>query len=66
VAHIRAGRLVHVLPDYHREGADFKVILPSSQQIPTAVSAFIEFAAKKLRSIIPREAPKAAPRARRR
>jgi DNA-binding transcriptional LysR family regulator len=66
VAHIRAGRLVHVLPDYHREGADLKVILPSSQQIPTAVSAFIEFAAKKLRSIIPGQAPKAAPRARRR
>jgi DNA-binding transcriptional LysR family regulator len=66
VAHIRAGRLVHVLPDYHREGADLKVILPSGQQIPTAVSAFIEFAAKKLRSIIPGQAPKAAPRARRR
>ena len=66
VAHIHAGRLVHVLPDYRREGADLNVILPTRQQIPTAVSAFIEFAAKKLRSIIPGQAPKAAPRARRR
>ncbi len=62
-AHIRAGRLVRVLPRYRREGAHLNVILPSSQQIPTAVSAFVAFAADKLRSIIiedetPRSTPK--------
>jgi DNA-binding transcriptional LysR family regulator len=51
-AHIRAGRLVRVLARYRREGADLNVILPSSQQIPTAVSAFIGFAADKLGSIV--------------
>jgi DNA-binding transcriptional LysR family regulator len=66
VAHIHAGRLVHVLPDYRREGADLNVILPTGQQIPTAVSAFVEFAAEKLQSIIHGQGPKAAPRARRR
>jgi DNA-binding transcriptional LysR family regulator len=50
--HLGAGRLVHVLPEYQRAGADLNVILPSSQQIPTAVSAFVEFAAEKLQSIM--------------
>jgi DNA-binding transcriptional LysR family regulator len=50
VPHIGAGRLVYVLPEYRRAGADLNVILPSSQQIPTAVSAFVEFAAEKLQS----------------
>ena len=48
VPHIGAGRLVYVLPEYRRAGADLNVILPSSQQIPTAVSAFVEFTAEKL------------------
>jgi LysR family transcriptional regulator AphB len=65
-AHTHAGRLVRVLPDYGREGANLNVILPSSQQIPTAVSAFIEFAAGKLQSIIGRQTPKSAPKRRRR
>jgi DNA-binding transcriptional LysR family regulator len=65
-AHIHAGRLVRVLPDYGREGADLNVILPSSQQIPTAVSAFVEFAAGKLQSIIGQQAPKPDPKRRRR
>jgi len=64
-AHLHAGRLVRVLPDYGREGADLNVILPSSQQIPTAVSAFVEFAAGKLQSIIGRHAPKSVPKRRR-
>jgi DNA-binding transcriptional LysR family regulator len=51
VPHLGAGRLVHVLPDYRRAGADLNVILPSSQQIPTAVSAFVEFAGRKLQAI---------------
>jgi DNA-binding transcriptional LysR family regulator len=55
VPHIRAGRLIHVLPQYRRDGADLSVILPSSQQIPTAVLAFVEFAADKFQSMIDSE-----------
>jgi DNA-binding transcriptional LysR family regulator len=51
-AELRAGRLVHVLPDYRREGADFNIILPSGRQIPAAVSAFVEFATERLRSVV--------------
>ena len=65
-AHIHSGRLVVVLPDYRREGVDLNVILPTRQQIPNAVSAFIEFAADKLMSIMGRDAPQIAPRAGRR
>jgi DNA-binding transcriptional LysR family regulator len=64
--HIQTGRLVHVLPDYRREGGDLNVILPTSQQIPTAVSAFVEFAAGKLESILGQQAAKTVPKARRR
>jgi DNA-binding transcriptional LysR family regulator len=49
---IRAGRLVRVLPEYRREGADFNVLLPSRQQIPSAVSAFVDFATEKLRAML--------------
>jgi len=45
-----AGRLVHVLPDYRRGGADLNVVLPGRQQIPSAVSAFVEFATDRLHS----------------
>jgi DNA-binding transcriptional LysR family regulator len=61
VPHFGAGRLVHVLPDYRRAGADLNVILPSSQQIPTAVSAFVEFAADKLQSIMEKRARASVP-----
>ena len=44
-------------PDAGREGADLSVILPSSQQIPPAVSAFVEFATDKLRSVNQPQAP---------
>jgi DNA-binding transcriptional LysR family regulator len=57
VPHILAGRLIHLLPQYRREGADLSVILPSSQQIPPAVSAFVEFATDKLRSVNQPQAP---------
>lgn len=57
--HVRAGRLRHVLPEYRREGADLNVILPSSQQIPTAVAVFVEFVADKFRSTIAAERPSA-------
>ena len=60
-AHIHSGRLVVVLPDYRREGVDLNVILPTRQQIPTAVSAFVEFAAEKLMSIMGRNVPRAHP-----
>jgi DNA-binding transcriptional LysR family regulator len=50
--HLRAGRLLHVLPGYKREAADLNVIVPSRQQIPTAVSAFVDFVADKLQCII--------------
>ena len=64
--HLHAGRLGVVLPDYRREGGDLNVILPTSQQIPTAVSAFVEFAAGKLQSIMGPEASKPGSKERRR
>jgi DNA-binding transcriptional LysR family regulator len=51
-AHLHSGSLVHVLPGYWREGADLNVILPSGRLIPTAVSAFVEFAAAKFESMM--------------
>jgi len=55
VPHIHAGRLIRVLPQYRRDGADLSVILPSRQQIPTAVLAFVEFATDKFQSMIDSE-----------
>ena len=49
---IREGRLVRVLPDYRRDGAEFNVLLPSRQQIPSAVSAFVDFATERLRAMV--------------
>jgi DNA-binding transcriptional LysR family regulator len=63
--HVHAGRLLHVLPHYRREGVDLSVILPSGRQIPTAVSAFVEFAADKVQSIMDGGRP-TAPKAGRR
>lgn len=48
---LNAGRLVRLLPEYRRDGANLNVLVPSNQQIPAAVTAFIEFAAEKLQSI---------------
>ena len=50
-ADLRAGRLIHVLQTYRRDGADLNIVLPSRQHIPSAVSAFVEFAVSKLQSI---------------
>ena len=50
-AEIRSGRLRLVLPDYRRAGTDFCVVLPSHQQIPAAVLAFVEFATAKLETL---------------
>jgi len=45
-----AGRLVRVLPHYHRDGADFYAVCVSRRHIPRAVAAFIEFAVERLRA----------------
>jgi DNA-binding transcriptional LysR family regulator len=49
---LNAGRLVPVLPEYRRDGADLHIVLPSRQHIPTAVSAFVEYASARLRSMV--------------
>jgi DNA-binding transcriptional LysR family regulator len=46
---IAAGRLLRVLPEYRRDGADFYAVYVSRRHIPRAVSAFIEFAVERLR-----------------
>jgi DNA-binding transcriptional LysR family regulator len=46
---IAAGRLVRVLPEFRRDGADFYAVCVSRRHIPRAVSAFIEFAVERLR-----------------
>jgi DNA-binding transcriptional LysR family regulator len=58
-AELRAGHLIHVLQDYRRDGADLNIVLPSRQHVPTAVSAFVEFAMVKLQSITTCEVPAA-------
>jgi DNA-binding transcriptional LysR family regulator len=47
---IAAGRLLKVLPDYRREGADLYAVCVSRRHIPRAVSAFIEFSVDRLRA----------------
>jgi DNA-binding transcriptional LysR family regulator len=49
---IEAGHLVRVLPRYRREGADLYAVYVSRRQIPRAASAFVEFAAERIRSVI--------------
>jgi DNA-binding transcriptional LysR family regulator len=55
------GRLLQVLPEYRREGVDFCVVLPSRQQTPAAVSAFIDFAAANIESMIDQQQPRERP-----
>jgi DNA-binding transcriptional LysR family regulator len=57
---LSAGRLVHILPNYRSGGAKFSVILPSREQIPAAVSTFVEFATAKLETLLANHAPKPA------
>jgi DNA-binding transcriptional LysR family regulator len=45
---LQAGRLVSVLPDYHRTGYGLHVLYPSRQHLPLAVSAFIGLVMEKL------------------
>jgi len=50
--HLRAGRLVPLLPGYRREGPGFNVVLPSREHVPRAVLSFIEFAERYLRQLV--------------
>lgn len=49
---IASGRLLRVLPEYRRDGADFYAVYASRRHIPRAVSAFIEFAVGRVRQIM--------------
>lgn len=46
---LQAGRLVPVLPQYHRTGYGLHVLYPSRQHLPLAVSAFIGLVMEKLK-----------------
>jgi len=46
--HLRTGRLVHVLPEHRREGGGMQVVMPSRRQVPRAVAAFVDFAARRV------------------
>jgi len=50
-----AGRLLRVLPEYRRDGADLYAVCVSRRHIPRAVSAFIEFSVERLRAAMSRE-----------
>jgi hypothetical protein len=54
----------HVLPNYLSEGGAVSVLLPSREQVPTAVSAFIEFATARLETLIGSQARRPASRRR--
>lgn len=45
---LQTGRLVSVLPQYHRTGYGLHVLYPSRQHLPLAVSAFIGLVLEKL------------------
>ena len=50
VADVEAGRLRRVLPQHRRDGSNLNVVVPSLEQIPPAVTAFVEFAVRKFRA----------------
>jgi hypothetical protein len=69
-AEVRGGGLVQVLPSYGRSGADFNVLVPSPEQIPAAVTVFIDFVTERLQRVMagvtdisPRVQPRAPPSA---
>lgn len=45
---LREGRLVQVLPEFHREGHGVHLVYPSRRHLPPAVSAFIAMVVQKL------------------
>jgi DNA-binding transcriptional LysR family regulator len=60
MADINGGRLTQVLPNYRGGGTKLQVIVPSPEQIPAAVSTFVEFATAKLETLIANQAQKPA------
>lgn len=48
---LRAGLLVPVLPQYHREGHGVNLVYPSRRYLPLAVSAFIDLVVHKLGAV---------------
>lgn len=45
---LRAGRLVPVLPQYHRQGHGVHMVYPSKHYLPPAVAAFIDLVIQKM------------------
>jgi len=43
--HLRTGRLVHVLPQYHTPDADIHAVYPQRHQLAARVRAFVDFVA---------------------
>jgi len=43
--HLRSGRLVHVLPQYHTPDADIHAVYPQHHQLAARVRAFVDFVA---------------------
>jgi DNA-binding transcriptional LysR family regulator len=48
---LEAGRLVRVMPQYHRTGQGLSVLYPSRKHLPLAVSAFIGMVTEKLQGV---------------
>lgn len=46
--HLRNGRLVHVLPQYHTPDADIHAVYPQRHQLAARVRAFVDFVAMSL------------------
>jgi DNA-binding transcriptional LysR family regulator len=46
--HLRNGRLVHVLPQYHTPDADIHAVYPRRHQLAARVRAFVDFVAMSL------------------
>lgn len=45
--HLRAGRLVHVLPDWASKPADIMAVFPTRQHLTAKTRAFVDFLAKR-------------------
>ncbi|MBL8521802.1 MAG: LysR family transcriptional regulator [Betaproteobacteria bacterium] len=52
-ADLKAGRLVHVLPQYRTPDADIHAVYPPRHQISARVRAFVEYLAEELRNAAP-------------
>ncbi|MGE5668188.1 MAG: LysR substrate-binding domain-containing protein, partial [Betaproteobacteria bacterium] len=47
-SHLRSGRLVQVLPQYHTPDADIYAVYPRRHQMSTRVGAFVDFISASL------------------